>query len=395
MSNTLPAALIARLYSNIDVVSREMVGFIPAVTHDPPLADDGTMRRAALNQTVSVPVTPARSAADSTPASTPPDTGDATQATASVNISKRRHVPIRYEGDEALSLMNGPGFEAILADDILQGMRTLANEIETDLGSLYSYASRAHGTAATTPFGTANNLTDSAGVARILERNGAKGQDLQLVLGPAAWANLRGVQSVLFKVNEAGSADMLRDGMTERLHGFALRHTSQESTHTAGTATGQDLDGATAVGDTTVTFDGSDAGTVLAGDVFDFTAFAGFGGYVVANDTHSLSGAAGGDVIFNAPGIREVIATTTEAVTKADYVANMAFARSAIVLVTRGHALPPGGDSAVAVSVIVDPVSGLAFEVAQYGEYLRSHWQVRISWGFAAIKPEHIALLVG
>jgi hypothetical protein len=43
-------------------------------------------------------------------------------------------------------------------------------------------------------------------VRQILDDNGSPQTDLHLVMGSAAMANLRGKQSVLFKVNEAGTA---------------------------------------------------------------------------------------------------------------------------------------------------------------------------------------------
>lgn len=64
-------------------------------------------------------------------------------------------------------------------------------------------ALRAYGTAGTTPFGTAGDLSDLAQLAKILMTTAAR-HHRQLVLNSAAIANLRGKQSVLFKVNEAG-----------------------------------------------------------------------------------------------------------------------------------------------------------------------------------------------
>ncbi|MGC6246289.1 hypothetical protein ACMXZD_09275 [Pasteurella multocida] len=61
-------------------------------------------------------------------------------------------------------------------------------------------------------------------------------------------ANLRGVQSVLFKVNEAGSADMLRDGYTDRVQGFALRNSAGISMHKQGNAASKTLNGGAATG---------------------------------------------------------------------------------------------------------------------------------------------------
>src|SRR5690606_38841777 len=226
MANTL-THLIPDLYEALDVVSRELTGFIP------PVSRSSSIARAALNDNVLVPGTQAATAADNTPGVNAPNTGDATVDTVPVTISKSKHVPVRWNGEETKGLANAGTFSTIQADRFYQAMRTLVNEIEADIWlETYRRASRAYGTAGTTPFGVANDLSDFAGVLRILEENGAPTNDIQLTLGHAAIGNMRGKQSGLFKVNEAGSADMLRNGMTERVMNMAIRHSHAVGIHT-------------------------------------------------------------------------------------------------------------------------------------------------------------------
>lgn len=66
MSNTL-TQLIPDLYQSLDIVSRELCGFIPSITLD------ATAERAALNQPIRIPVTPASDAEDVKPGQLPPD----------------------------------------------------------------------------------------------------------------------------------------------------------------------------------------------------------------------------------------------------------------------------------------------------------------------------------
>ena len=120
MANTL-TNLIPDLYSNLDVVSRELTGLIPSVTLDP------VASRAALNENVRVFTAPASTAADITPAVAAPDTGDQTIGNVAVAITKSRAVPIRWNGEETLGVNNGPGAQAILGQQIQQAFRTLAN----------------------------------------------------------------------------------------------------------------------------------------------------------------------------------------------------------------------------------------------------------------------------
>lgn len=387
MANTL-TDLIPDLYEALDVVSREMVGMIPAVRRDSQVA------RAALNENVIIPVTPEASSTNNTPGVTAPDSGDQTIGNVQVTISKSKHVPVRWNGEETKGLQNAGLFSSIQAQRFYQGMRTLVNEIEADLWTEgYTNASRGYGTAGTAPFGTAGDLTDFAGVARILDENGCPTSDRQLVLGHAAIANLRGKQSVLFKVNEAGSADMLRNGMTDRVQNFALRHSDAVGVHTKGAGTGYDfVSGGEAIGQTTLSVEGGTVNStgIKAGDIITHAGDS-VNKYVVVTGTTSTSG----DIVIGAPGLLVAGVDANEITIGNSYTANLAFDRNAIILATRMPAMPEGGDAAVDVVQIVDDKSGLAFEIALYKQFLQNVYHVRAAWGVGAVKQAHIATLIG
>lgn len=383
MANTL-TNLIPDLYEALDIVSREATGFIPAVNRN------SNVERAALNQSVRVPITGAESSATNTPGVTAPDTGDTTVNNVDVSISKSKHVPVRFNGEETKGLQNAGTYATIRRDRFAQGMRTLINEIEADIwGEAYKSASRAYGAATTTPFGTADNMSDFAGVLRILEENGHGKNDPQLVLGHAAMSNLRGKQSQLFKVNEAGSDAMLRRGMTDPIMGMAIRHSDAIGIHTKGTATLLDANGGEPLGETSIVLDGGDGGTLLDGDI---VTFAGDTNKYVVNTGFT---AAAGTAVIGKPGLQATLADTVEMTIGGSYTANVAFDRNAIVLATRMPEMPEGGDSAEDVAIVQDPVTGLAFEVAHYKQYLQNVFHIRLAWGFKAVKEEAIALLIG
>lgn len=381
MSNTL-TGIIPTLYEALNVVSREMVGFIPAVRRD------SNAERAAVGQTVRVPLGEAGELEDITPGAQPANSGDTTVGHADVTITKSKAAPVRWNGEEERAVGTNGTYNQILADQFTDAMRKLVNAVEVDLSlAAMAGASRAYGTAGTTPFGTAGDLSDFAGVAQILDVNGAPIVDRQLVLGSMSMANLRGKQSVLFKVNEAGTNDMLRNGMTDRVQNFALRYSGGISLHTKGTGANYVADGAHAAGIPGIVLK-TGTGTVLAGDIVTFN---GDDNKYVVNSGITEPAKLG----IGKPGLLEELATGGAMTIGANYTPNAAFSRGAIVLAARAPAVPTGGDSADDAMTITDPVTGMTFEVRVYRQYRQVKYEVCLAWGCAAVKPEHIALLVG
>lgn len=384
-ANTL-TNLIPTIYNALDVVSRELVGFIPAVS------SDMTYERAAVGQSVRSPVAPAATATDITPAVTPPNDGDQTIGSVEMKITKARRVPVRWNGEEKRGLdNNGASYNVILRDQLAQAMRALVNEVEADLATTgYLAASRAFGTAGTTPF--ASTLADSAQVRKILADNGAPLGDLQLVFDTSAGANVRSLGQ-LTKANEAADTNLLRRGVLLDIHGFALRESAQVKTHTKGTGASATTNNAGyAVGATVITLASAGTGTIVAGDLITFAGDT--NKYQVASGDTDVSN--GGTITLAAPGLRQAIpAAATNITVVNSSVRNLAFARSAIALATRAPALPEQGDSAVDRMVITDPVSGLSFEVSIYLQYRQVQLEVALAWGAAAIKTEHISALLG
>lgn len=384
MANTLTAVL-PTVYEALDMVSRELVGFIPAV------ARDSNGERAAKDQNITYHVVPTITAEDVTPGNVPADSGDQTIGSDSMTISKSRVAPVRWTGEEQQALRNGdrPQLQNIMRDQFAQAFRTLVNEVETDLALLYKGASRAYGTAGTAPFGTAGDFSDFAQIFKILDDNGAPKTDRHLVLGTAAMANLRGKQSGLFKVNEAGTDELLRRGMVAQVMGFAVHDSGQVPTHTKGTGSSYQTNNGSgyAIGDASVALD-TGSNTVVAGDVVTFAGDT--NKYVVKTGV-----AAAGTIVLNKPGLRATLADNVAMTIGNNFAANVAFSRNAIHLVTRTPAMPDGGDDADDVTNITDPVSGLVFQLAVYRQYRRVKYEVGLAWGVKAVKAEHLAILLG
>lgn len=381
MANVL-TDLAADIYKAADVVGRELVGFIPAST----INANGS-ERAAKGDTVRASFTREATAVNVSESMTIPEGTDQTVDNKTLSITNARAVQIPYTGEDVLHLNNGIGFETVYGDQIAQAMRTLTNEMEADLAEeAYTNASRAFGTAGTTPFGS--NFSEIAEIRQILVDNGMPANDGQvsLVLNTLAGTNLRQLAQ-LQQANTAGGTDLLRQGVLLDLQGLAVRESAQVQAHTKGTGASYLLnDASAAIGDTTIAAD-TGSGTILAGDVITFNGDT--NKYVVN------TALTGGSLVIGATGLRTAVADNAAITVGDSYTANVAFHRRALEIAVRAPAVPEGGDMADDAMTVQDPVSGLVFEVRVYKGYRKTMIEVAASWGVKAWKSDFIATLLG
>lgn len=381
MANTL-TGLIPVLYESMDKVCRELTGFIPSVYHN------ASPERAAKDETVRYPIVPSVSGEDITAGAAPAASGDATISYGDMTISKSRAFPVRINGEETRGLQNSGRYREIMRDRFAQAMRTAVNEIEADLAALYTRASRAYGTAGTTPFAT--TMADAAAVNRLLDDNGVPRDQRSLVIDTAAALNLKSLSN--YMQAQAAGGDEFRRGILFPLDGLNIRQSAQVKLHTKGTATGMDIDlgAGYAIGATTLHMDGGDGGTIKAGDVITLAGDA--NKYIVQSPFAALVEE---DIVIAKPGLLAAVADTVEGTIGANYRANLAFHRDAIHLVTRAPSMPDGGDAADDAYMITDPQTGLTFEVRVYKQYHQVKYEVCLSWGCVLAKPEFAAILLG
>ena len=380
-------SLAADIYRAADIVGREAVGFIPSVT-----VNTG-VERAAVGQTVRSFFTRAATVGDLSPAMTIPEGTDQTVDNKTLTMTKQRGVAIPWTGEDIRLVNGGAGYETVYGDQIAQAMRALCNEIEIDLATeAYQNASRAVGTAGTTPFASNTDLIVDA--RKILFDNGMPVTDgrMSLVMDSLAGAKLRKLTN-LQKVNEAGDSRLLRQGVLLDLHGAMLRESAGVVSHTKGAGTGYDFIAAgEAIGQTTLSVEGGTVNTtgIKAGDVITHagdTANA----YVVNTGLVATSG----DIVIGSPGLRIAGADANEITIGNSYTANVLLHQAAVELAMRAPAKPAGGDAAADVLLVQDPHSGLVFEISVYKGFNKAMIYVAAVWGKKAWKPDGIAIVMG
>jgi hypothetical protein len=376
------------VYEARDIVLREPVGFASSVIVNS--AADGV----SINGTVKsfVAGEPTLNT-DHTPSMTVPAGDDMTSTVEEMTVGQVARVNIPLRGETVRQLDNTVGRQNFVNNVLAQAIRKITNAIEAHVGTVAKNgSSRAVGTAGTTPFASSHALIPQAN--QILTDNGTPvdGQR-SLILSTGAATNLKTL-SHIYKVNEAGAADTLRNGVLLDIDGVAIKQSAGVATHTKGTLAGSPTitNANFAAGSSTLTLSSAGTGTIVAGDALSIAADSNV--YIVNTGDADVS--AGGTVVLAKPGLRQATGASTRALTvAASYSGNVIFHRSAIELVMRPPAMPDGGDIAEDRMTVLDPTSGLVFEVALYKGYGMNLMEIVCYYQAKVWKPEMVATLLG
>ena len=332
MANTTTlTALAPVLFSAAQNVSAEPAGILDAInaTWD----DKGV----AKGDSVKVPYAPVQETDSLTPLNISPAGNDQTAGAVAVTITQSKKTkPMVLTGEQIRSLENGGNYQEWVRQWAEQSMRSLRNLAEADAAAAIKIgASRAVGTAGTTPFATDLDLI--VDVKQVLRDNGCPFSDPQLVINSAAAAKLQKL-GIYQQAYAAGSDEERRSGLYKPQFGFQIRDSAGISQHTSGAAANYVTDTAAdqVAGTTTLL---TDTGTepIKAGDVF---TIADHGGYQYVVSENCGGDSSDGPLYINRPGLR-ALAVKNKAITfTANYTPNFAFERSAVVGIMRPPLIP-------------------------------------------------------
>ena len=375
MANIL-TALAPTLFSAAQQVSAEPFGVIKAINAS---FDD---KRVAKGDKVSVPIAPTSVPSDFVPGATASTGADATADAVAVQITASKKTTWNLTGEQIRSLENGGNDQEWVRQMIAQGMRGLRNLAEADCAAaIKAGASRAFGTAGTTPF--ASDLSALTNARKILQDNGAPLADLQFVGDTSCGLNLRNL-GIIQQAYQAGSDVERRTGEFLRQFGFQINESAGIMAHTIGTGTSYVTSGADAVGDRTITL-ATGTGTVLGGDVVTFAGDT--NKYVVNSGV-----AAPGDIKIGRPGVRKAVSTGTAMTIGGAYVPNLAFERSAVVGVMRPPVMP---ENPTINQMLISDQFGMTYLMLDIAQYGQRTWELHLAWGFSVVQSEHVALILG
>jgi hypothetical protein len=377
------------LYQARDMVAREPTGFSQGV-----MVNGGSEGVSAGGTVTSMRSTEPTLETSYTPAMTPPDAADITTSTETLTLSNYAGVSIPLKGEQFLQLQNTVGSEEALKQLYAQAIRKMVNAVEVTVATAaYKGASRAVGTAGTTPF--ASNWHIINALRQILEDNGAPMSDgmLSLVINSAAGTKLRDL-ATLTTVNQSGTSETLRNGELLNLSGFSIRTSAGVQTHTKGAGASYVINnGNITAGSTTISVDGGTVNTTgfKAGDIITIADEPAAANYVVKTGLTAVAG----DIVLNHPGLRSAIVDGKAVTIGNNYTANVGYHKSAIELAMRPPAQPPGGDVGEEIAVLVDEKTGLSFSARLYKGYGMNQIKLMAFYGVKVWKPEFVATLMG
>ncbi len=380
---SIMTSLAPVLYSAAQVVSGEPFGVVDSINAS---FDD---KRVAKGDTVSVPYAPPQSNTGFTPAAYVPEGTCITAPTPiAVTITKSQKNSMVLTGEQIRSLENGQNYQEWARQWAAQAMRALRNEAEADACLAIKYgASRAVGTAGTTPF--ASSLDALADVKQILQDNGAPLADLQFVGNTNTWANLSKL-AIIQQASQAGSDAERRSGSVGRQNGFRLQASAGIAAHVKGDGSSYVIDATSALiaGSTALKTSTAGSGSILAGDILSLQSDT---NKYVCNVGCATAGSVSPFTIGR-PGLRVATVAAKTITIGNGYTPNFAFERSAVVGIMRPPLVP---DSPVIKQQFVSDGKGMTYlflECVQYGQVT---WEMHLAWGFKVVQGEHVAILMG
>lgn len=373
-------SLIPVLLRSLNTVAREMVGATSAVTRD------SNAEAIAVGQKINFPVSASLTPRDALPSDTLPNSEEVNILSRTLEITKSKATDVTIIGNNQIAM--GSLHDAMIENQITEAMRSLTNCVEKDICSVAVAeglnAGNSTGTSGTTPF--ADDIKALNKALMQLKKKGAPMTDLNLVLNPEASENLRNLKN-LQSVSDSGNDSLLRRGVFGRISGFDIRESAGFGSHTKGTGADYLVNGGAKQGDTVIAID-SGSGTFVKGDLVKFGSDT--NSYVIAEDAES-----GATSIKLVSPLQKDVADNAAVTIGDNYLASLAFPRSAIWLATRTVPNTSFGDMSIESRTVTDPVTGLSFGVNVYPGYKQSRLEINLAWGVGVIKPEFVVPILG
>lgn len=341
---------------------------------------DAQASAAAVGQTVDMPETRPQSTYDITPAHIPPILTDVTVDKRPLVIEQYKGARFHLTGEDWRAIgAQGPDFRGRQIDECIAAL--IHEAAQYAFGVADAGAGRAIGAAGTAPFATSPNILTTGW--KILTDYLAPQVGRVGILSTDEWAGASNLPQFQ-KASEAPAGVQFNTLGLGTLANFMTSFDQAIGVHESGTGTGYEVDGATAAGLRTLTLK-TGTGTILPGDVVHFGTDTDHKYVVESLDTLTLT--------LRTP-LLVAVADDADVTIAADHRANLLCHPDAYAMAIRAPAEAPDGDSADAVQVVSDPVTGLAMRLAHYRGYHAGQWELSFVYGAAPRRPELAVKLI-
>lgn len=381
MSNIF-TAIAPILFSAAQEVAAENTGALDSITMN---FDD---KRVAKGDLLKVPIASGGTPVDFVPGNVTPqgDSDEASEVDVMITASKKRSWHLT--GEQRRSLENAGADKEWIRLKLMQEMRSLRNYCESDcVSAIAEGASRAAGTAGTTPF--ASNLDSLITMRKILKSNGSPHVDAQFVCDSLAEENILKLSAVQ-QAYAAGSDEERRSGLIHRQFGFDIKTSAQIGVHEKGNGANYAVSATVAMakGATQTLLSGaSGTGTIKKGDILSFASDTD-NLYVCQNEITASQQL----LKLGRPGVLKTIPTSDAITVGSNFTPCLAFERGAVVGIMRPPLIP---ENPAITQTLVSDMRGLTYLLLEMPQYGQITWELHLAWGFKVVNAEFVALLLG
>jgi hypothetical protein len=345
---------------------------------------DYSTEAAEKGDTIDVPVSKAVTSYDIAPTAHQATAADTTPGKVQIPLDNWRGAAFYLTDKDMKEIDRNRHFLPLQSQE---AVRSLANDVNSDVMLEYKGIYGYTGTAGTTPF--ASTVTAAVNTRKVLNQQLCPRDSRRAVVDYDTEANMLAL-SQFSDVEKVGESAPKIEGEIGRKYGIDWYTDDDVKTHTNGTAwaLGCTVGSTTAANASTLNIKSSSAGTALVGDVF--TIAGDTQTYVVTASTNLTS--AGVDVTIDPP--LKAIATAADALTaKASHVVNLAFHREAFALAMR----PLAGvtETNPYIMSMMDDQTGLTLRLEVTRQNKQDKWEFDVLWGAKLVEARMATRLAG
>jgi hypothetical protein len=343
---------------------------------------------------IDIAIAATATARDVAAAVTPAANQDHTMTKTTLNLNKFKESTHNLTDKEYRELVNG-----VIPRQGEECVKAVVNQVEADIFTEALNAGNAVGTAGTTPFGGTSSLTVAGSARRWLNFYLAPMEDRYVVLDAMAEGNAV-VTPDVFRFDGAGDTFSQINGAMGRRLGMGWVLDQNVAVHTSAAAwiTGFSIAtaAATALSTTLTIINASVTGTLVLGDKFTIGGATQVYAIISVGTIATATATVLGNVTISIyPAVGSTVASGVAITVITSFTQNLVFQRRALAFASRRLSPAMGIAENGELRSFVDPISGLALNIAITREHYQSTFRVSCLYGIKLVRPDWLVHLLG